>query len=478
MKRRLFIHQSLLAIAIAGSSKMLACTGSGRKAVNYEIKQFEDEGLAQFSYAIEANKKLVIIDPSRDPRPYYDYAAARGAEIVAVIETHSHADFVSAHLQVHQERNVPVLVSKLAKATFPHQDFDEPDVFPISDHVSLRAINTPGHSADSISVLLLVDGKEVAVFTGDALLLGGVGRPDLREYSGEAASQREYLAKQMYETIQHKYSPLADDVLVYPAHGAGSLCGQALSKEKVSSIGQEKKTNFAFQPTTQEAFVAHLLRDQPDIPAYFPFAIEVNKNGAQSLLPALSAVARLAAISLNELPTFIVDTRPVEQFRTGHFIGSINIPDRLKSETWIGTLVEPNEPFYLVVEDQASIQPRLEKIAKIGYEALVKGVLVYEEQQKGQQSASFDTTAFETQSGQYLILDVRSEEEAKAKPVFADAQVIPLTRLKDQLARITTDKPIVVHCATGYRSAVASSLIKKYKPEAQVIDIGEKIKNY
>ncbi len=476
MKRRLFIHQSLFALAIAGSSKVWGCTG--RASVNYEIKQFEDEGLAQFSYAIEANKKLVIIDPSRDPRPYYDYAAARGAEIVAVIETHSHADFVSAHLQVHQERNIPILVSKLAKATFPHQAFDESDVFPISDQVSLSAINTPGHSADSISVLLLVDGKEVAVFTGDALLLGGVGRPDLREYSGEAASQREYLAKEMFETIHQKYSPLADDVLVYPAHGAGSLCGQALNKEKVSTIGQEKKTNFAFQPTTQEAFVARLLNDQPDIPAYFPFAIEVNKNGAQMLLPALSAVARLSTIPRNELSTLIVDTRPAAQFRTGHLVGAINIPDRLKSETWLGTLVEPDEPFYLIVEDQSSIQPRLEKIAKIGYEALVKGVLVYDEQESDQQSALFDATAFEKHPEHYLILDVRSEAEANAKPIFEDAEIIPLTRLKEQLDGIKTDKPIAIHCATGYRSAVASSLIKKYRPDAQVIDFGEKIKNY
>ncbi|MCL8001018.1 MBL fold metallo-hydrolase, partial [Brucella sp. 21LCYQ03] len=170
MRRRLFIRQSLFAFAIAGTNKILSCTSTEAKPVDYEIKQFEDEGLSHFSYAIEAGKKLVLIDPSRDPQPYYDYAAARGAEIIAVIETHTHADFVSAHLQIHQERNVPVLISKLAKATYPHQPFDESDLLSISDKVSLRAINTPGHSSDSLSVVLEVDGNDVAVFTGDALL--------------------------------------------------------------------------------------------------------------------------------------------------------------------------------------------------------------------------------------------------------------------------------------------------------------------
>ncbi|MCL7987639.1 MBL fold metallo-hydrolase [Sphingobacterium sp. lm-10] len=478
MRRRLFIRQSLFAFAIAGTNKILSCTSTEAKPVDYEIKQFEDEGLSHFSYAIEAGKKLVLIDPSRDPQPYYDYAAARGAEIIAVIETHTHADFVSAHLQIHQERNVPVLISKLAKATYPHQPFDESDLLSISDKVSLRAINTPGHSSDSLSVVLEVDGNDVAVFTGDALLLGGVGRPDLREYSGEAASQREYLAKQMYETIHNKYSPLADDVLVYPAHGAGSLCGNGLSEAKVSTIGHERKNNFAFQSTTEDAFVTRLLLDQPDVPVYFPFAVEVNRDGAQPLLPALSTLARLSAIPRGEPQSLIVDTRSAEQFRAGHLPGAINIPDRRKSETWLGTLVAPDEPFYLIVEDQASIQPRLEKIGKIGYEALVKGVLIYDEQQFDQKSATFDTTDFKANPTQYLILDVRSEEEAKAKPVFAETKVIPLSRLKEQLDSINTDKPIAVHCASGYRSAVATSLIKKHKPEAQVLDIGENIKQY
>src|SRR5690606_20312747 len=357
-----------------------SCLGT-RKGSNasFEIQQFEDKGLSHFSYAILVDKKIVLVDPARDPRPYYDYAETQGAEIIGVIETHPHADFVSSHLQIHQENQAKIYVSKLVNATYPHEAFDEGDEIVLSDNVRLVALHTPGHSPDSISVILREEGKDKAVFTGDALLFGSVGRPDLREYSQEVATQRQQLAQQMYHTIHRKYALLDDSVLVYPTHGAGSLCGHAIRDVKVSTIGYERVHNFAFQIRDEQEFVNTLLRDQPHIPKYFPYNVELNRKGAPALEQAIQAVSVFAVGDATPAlaSAVIVDTRSSEQFRDSHLPRSVNIPDNNKFETWLGTLVDPDNHFYLVVGDEAGKEQQLSKAAKIGYETLVKGVVVY-----------------------------------------------------------------------------------------------------
>ncbi|WP_286856584.1 MULTISPECIES: MBL fold metallo-hydrolase [Sphingobacterium] len=478
MNRRLFIHRSAILFTLASAGQGASCFGNtDKQELGYTIKQFEDEGLVQFSYAILADRKIVLVDPARDPAPYYAYAKEQGAKIIAVVETHSHADFVSSHLEIHQDQNVPVYVSKLLQATYPHQTFDDGDTLKISDHIILHAINTPGHSADSISVLLKDRGSDVAIFSGDAVLIGGVGRPDLREYSGQQASQREKLARQLFHTVNNSYLKLADHVLLYPAHGGGSFCGNAIKDLKQSTIGAERKQNFAFQKRSEEEFVQLILSDRSPIPVYFPYNVALNRKGAAALHTSLSGIPIIAASVAKVLESKVVDTRKAAQFRQSHFPEAINIPERSKSESWIGTFIAPQESFYLVADTKQEVQLQLEKLAKIGYEQFVKAAVIYGDY-KGQKSATFDQAAFDRNQTDYFIVDVRTVAEAKAEPVFKEAHNIPLAELTQHIAELPLDKIIVVHCASGYRSAIASSLINELAPGTRVWDVGEHIKEY
>lgn len=478
MKRRLFLNQSVMLFAFAASGGAFACTrGKNRGKGSYVIKQFEDEGLAHFSYAIVVDKKIVLIDPARDPQPYYDYAKANNASIVAVIETHPHADFISSHVEIHQQEGATIYISKLAGATYPHEPFDEETHIELTDSIRLRAIHTPGHSPDSISVILEEAGEDIAVFTGDALLFGSVGRPDLREYSGEAVTARENLARQLYHTVHQKYAVLGDEVLVYPAHGAGSLCGNAIRDVKESTIGYEKAHNYAFEQRSEEAFVQLLLSDQPHIPAYFPYDVELNKQGVKALSTALQAVPLLEIADRDITGAIVVDTRDSEQFQLSHWPKSINIPDNSKFETWLGTVVSPDSNFYLIAESVADITRQLNKAAKIGYEALIAGAFVYGNRQEERYEA-FNADSFDPTDDRHLILDVRTAKEFEEERVFENAINIPLAELNDKLQTLPTGKPIYVHCRSGYRSAIGSSLIKRALPASEVYDIGSSIKTY
>ena len=207
------------------------------------IQQFYDEGLAHASYAIVRLGKMVVVDPSRDPQPYYEFAASQQADIVGVIETHPHADFISSHLEIYQTTGATIYASKLLGAEYPHQTFDDGDFIQLAD-IKLKAINTPGHSPDSICVLAVDElGTEKAIFTGDTLFIGDVGRPDLREHVGNITAAKEELARQMYRSTRNKIMTLPHHVLVYPAHGSGSLCGRHLSPDLDSTIGRDLREN-------------------------------------------------------------------------------------------------------------------------------------------------------------------------------------------------------------------------------------------
>ncbi|WP_312398569.1 MBL fold metallo-hydrolase [Sphingobacterium sp.] len=478
MNRRLFIHRSVVLFTLASAGQGVSCfANTDKQGPGYAVRQFEDEGLSQFSYAILVDKKIVLVDPARDPRPYYAYAKEQGANIIAVVETHLHADFVSSHLEIQQDLKVPVYVSKLAQASYPHTAFDDGDILRISDRIVLYAINTPGHSSDSISLLLKDNEHDVAIFSGDAVLIGGVGRPDLRKYSGDQVAQREKLARQLYHTINENYAKLADHVLLYPAHGAGSLCGNALKGAKQSTIGEERKQNFAFQKQSENEFVQLILRDRLPIPEYFPYNVALNRTGAPPLLAALSSISFIPADRVQDSVSKMIDTRQAGQFRHSHFSQAINIPERNKSESWIATFVAPKESFYLVVDTKEQGQVQLEKVAKIGYEQFVKAVVLFGDY-AGQQSAKLDQVAFDRAPVEYFILDVRTAEEAKAGSAFKGAHNIPLAQLKQRIADLPLDKTIVVHCASGYRSAIASSLISVSLPKARVWDLAEHIKEY
>ena len=443
-----------------------------------KIEQFEDHGLAHFSYAIlsECARQVVLIDPARDPQQYYDYAQAHDATIVAVLETHPHADFVSSHLEIAQATGAVIRISKLLGADYPHEAFDEGQDFTVGK-LTFRALNTPGHSPDSLSIVLAREGRDVAVFTGDTLFVGDVGRPDLRESAGNLTAQRAELARQLYHSLRDKLLPLAADVLVYPAHGAGSLCGKALSGASSSTIGAEKAGNPMLRPLSEADFVRELLTDQPFIPKYFGYAVALNKAGAPAYAPSVRQVPRLASGAALAAGAVVVDARPAAEFKKGHVAGALNIQPGGKFETWLGSVVGPEEPFYLLAADEATREDLLGKAAKIGYEPLLLGALVGTPAPDAAMPA-LDVAAFRRQPERYTIVDVSSATEHRDEPIFAGSLSIPLPELRERASEIPAARPVVVHCAGGYRSAVGSSIVAAALPGTTVLDLGEAVKSF
>lgn len=443
-----------------------------------KIKQFKDSPLAHYSYAIVSDGKMALIDPSRNPLQYYRYAEEHNAKIVAVFETHPHADFVSSHLQIHEQTGATIYVSKLLGADYKHQGFDEGDRVEMGE-VTFKALNTPGHSPDSITIVA-EDKKKTALFTGDTLFIGDVGRPDLREKAGNMTAKRVELAKDMYHTMQNKYNGLPDDAIVYPAHGAGSLCGKNMSTDSSSTLGNERKYNWAFQEQTEEEFVETILKDQPFIPHYFGFNVDVNKTGADNVQKTKAGVKLHLLVENVENGTTVVDTRDGDAYKRGHLPNSINIMARGendKYETWLGAIVKPNEPFFLVVNSITDVREMLERTAKIGYEKQLKGIFTLSEK-VSKKSDQFDLKDFKKHQEEYTIVDIRNNSEVAEKKIFEGAVEIPLNELRERADEVPADKPIVVHCAGGYRSSAGSSILENKFGNVKIFDMSEDIKKF
>jgi glyoxylase-like metal-dependent hydrolase (beta-lactamase superfamily II)/rhodanese-related sulfurtransferase len=417
--------------------------------------------------------EAIVIDPARDPQPYYDFVHKHQAQIVGIIETHPHADFVSSHHEISKKTGAEIYVSKLLGADYPHKTFDDGDTISLG-LVSLSAMNTPGHSPDSICILLKDElGKEHALFSGDTLFVGDVGRPDLRENVGNMTAKREELARAMYHSVQDKLKKLHDDVLVYPAHGAGSLCGKNLSSDLSSSIGREQKTNYAFQINDEQEFVRALLQDQPFIPKYFGYDVAINKKGASSFETSVNAVPRIAENSELENGVLIIDARPQTDFRKGHIQGSINIMDGGKFETWLGSIVGPDEFFYLIAESLEKLEILIRKAAKIGYESRIKGAITTPSSLK-ETMQEVNVEDVRQKPSNFTIVDIRNPGETASKRIFSGALEIPLPELRERISEIPTNKPILVHCAGGYRSAAGASIIQPFV-DVPVLDLGEAV---
>ncbi|MEZ2337852.1 rhodanese-like domain-containing protein [Mucilaginibacter sp. RCC_168] len=438
------------------------------------IQQFYDKGLAHASYAVIRTGKMIVIDPARNPQPYYDFARQHDADIVGVIETHPHADFVSSHLEIHQATNAVIYCSKLTGAAYPHETFDDGDVIQLND-IKLKAINTPGHSPDSICILLEDEqGKDTAIFTGDTLFVGDVGRPDLRENVGNITAKKEELAKQMYQSTRHKLMTLPKSVVVYPAHGPGSLCGKNMSPDLESTIGRELRENYALQLMDEMTFVKTLTTDQPFMPKYFGYDVDLNKSGAPLLQQSIDTIARVNAETRLEKDVLVIDSRSKQQFRNGHLKGAINLQDGEKFETWLGSILSPDEAFYLIAESEDSVNILIKKAAKIGYEKNIKAALA-SPANATETSATLDLDDFRTNPNNYHIVDVRNRGEVNDGKVFKDSITIPLPELRERINEIPTDKPVVIHCAAGYRSAAAASIVAAKIKQVPVYDLGEVI---
>lgn len=442
-----------------------------------KVKQFNDEALAHYSYAIVSKGKMALVDPSRDPMPYYQYAEQENVEIVAVFETHPHADFVSSHLQISLETGADIYASKLLGADYKHQGFDDGDSMTMGN-VTFKARNTPGHSPDSITIIAEED-KEMYLFTGDTLFIGNVGRPDLRENAGNMTAKRVELAKDMYYSIKNKFTDLPDDAIVYPAHGAGSLCGKNMSSDSSSTLGNERQGNWAFKEQTEAEFVEEILKDQPFIPSYFGFNVDINKTGAVNVNVAKGKDLKLNVSEL-DASIIVVDVRHQEQYKKGHLDNSINImasSPKQKFETWLGAIIEPNEGFYLVVESVDDIEELLSRVVKIGYEKQLKAIVTLSNQVTNK-SDIIDLKDFKNNLEKYTVVDIRNQGEISEGKIFDNAISSPLNELRDNLDAIPTDKPIVVHCAGGYRSAAGSSILENKFKNTKIYDLSDAINDF
>ena len=443
-----------------------------------KIKQFKDGPLAHYSYAIVSEGKMALVDPSRNPMQYYEYAEEQNAKITVVFETHPHADFVSSHLQISEQTGANIYVSKLLGADYKHISFDDGDSVKMGK-VIFKGINTPGHSPDSITIVA-EDSKKTILFTGDTLFIGDVGRPDLRENVGNMKAKRLELAKDMYRTMQNKYNHLPDEALVYPAHGAGSLCGKNMSNESSSTLGNERMGNWAFKKQTEAEFLENILKDQPIIPSYFGFNVDLNKHGAENVQISTSAVPLRFLVDEVEKGVLVVDTREEAIYKEGHFRNSINIMSRSDKddfETWLGAIIKPEEAFYLVVNSINDMEYVLERSAKIGYEKQIKAIVTLSDKVTVS-SDKLDLNHFKKNPEDYTIVDIRSKSEVASAKIFEDALSFPLNELRDSADIIPADKPIVVHCAAGFRSAAGSSILENKFKNTRVYDLSDAIEKF
>lgn len=446
-------------------------------SAQYRVQQFEDKPMSHYSYAVMSQSQIVLIDPARDIRPYIAYASEHRAKIIAVIETHPHADFVSGHLELYQQHDATIYCSRKLGATYAFVGFDDGDHFSCGD-ISLKAINTPGHSPDSICIILENNGRDEIIFTGDTLFIGDCGRPDLRENVGNITADRIQLARMMYYSLRDKILKLPDNILIYPTHGAGSLCGKALSNANSSTLAAEKISNWSLQNISEENFITELISGQGNIPQYFAYNVELNKQGADTINSSIKSIPIIDAPQLDKInhQELIVDTRPQSQFKKNHQTNNYNIMIGGKFETWLGSIIAPDERFHLIVEHVSMIEDILYRIAKIGYELNI--ISVSYGSTGTQVSDALDIEDFNANIESYTIVDVRNASEVETRKIFHNALAIPLAELRNNIQNIPLDKPILVHCAGGYRSAAGMSIIKAKFPDAIVYDLGEAILKY
>lgn len=308
-------------------------------------------------------------------------------------------------------------------------------------------------------------------------LIGDVGRPDLRESAGNITAKREELARQMYHSTREKLMQLGDDVQVYPAHGAGTLCGKSLSEANSSTIGAEKSSNYALQHMSEDEFVEILTADQPFIPIYFGYDVDLNKKGIPDYQSGIAGVQKLANNYKPAEGALVVDARSEKIFKKGHYKGAINIQNGGKFETWLGSIIGPDEEFYLVAASDQELDELIAKAARIGYELKIKGAFVLDAPAP-KSSPPVDLNDFKANPGKYTIVDVRNRPEVKEKTIFKDAINIPLPELRERAKEIPEGRPVIVHCAGGYRSAAGSSIVEATLPNAKVLDLSEAINEF
>jgi len=430
------------------------------------FEQFYLGCLAHASYLIGSEGEAIVVDPQRDVDLYLKAAEEHGLKIRYVFETHLHADFVSGHKELAARTGAQIYIGAEAGAKFSHVDVR--DGFELRcGHVKLQVLETPGHTAESICLLVTDQEKSPrpwAVLTGDTLFLGDVGRPDL---SKNHTPQQ--LAGMLYDSLHNKLMALPDDVLVYPAHGAGSLCGKNMRAERSSTIGTERLTNYALQIKTRDDFIKELTTNLPTRPEYFLQDAEINREGAPALgeLPALDGVSPSKLELLLKRGAMALDVRPVEQFAEAHVPGSINIALSGQFASWAGTLLGVNARPILIADSGEQLNEARMRLARVGIEGssgyLEGGMAAWKAAGLPTESVA-QITVEELQrtigQGQLHVLDVRREGEWNAAHVEG-AEWAALDNFRTTLPEMDRNTPIAVHCKSGYRSMIACSFLQR-----------------
>jgi hydroxyacylglutathione hydrolase len=450
------------------------------------FKQFYLGCLAHASYLIgdHRTQTAVVVDPRRDVQQYLDEADAHGLHIRHVFLTHFHADFIAGHLELRDRVQAAIHLGGKAHAEYPFSLMNDGDVLEFGE-VRLQVLETPGHTPESISILLYdlaVDAgdrlkrdtttcRPYAVLTGDTLFVGDVGRPDLRASLGWSADQ---LGRLLFHSVHEKLLPLPDDTLVYPAHGAGSLCGKNISQETVSTIGEQRRTNYALQPMTEDAFVALVTADQPEVPAYFTYDAVLNAKERPTLERVLerelNPLSLRRVLDMMEGGAQALDVRDPGDFAQGHLAGSINIGLGGQYATWAGTLLARDQPIVIVAAPGREAEAAT-RLGRIGFENVAgylddgmqalearADFLSHTEQISAAQLA--DKLAVPAEEETPLILDVRTPGEWGGTHIDGSLNV-PLNHLTERLGELPRARQIIVQCAGGYRSSIAGSLLQR-----------------
>ena len=434
------------------------------------VEQIYTGCLAQGAYYIESNGEVAIIDPLREVHPYIERARKDKAKIKYIFETHFHADFVSGHVTLARETGAPIIYGPNANPTYEAIIAKDGQEFKIGD-LTIVALHTPGHTMESTTYLLKdKDGKDHAIFSGDTLFLGDVGRPDLAQKMGVLTEKD--LAGFLYDSLREKIMPLADDVIVYPAHGAGSACGKNMMKETVDTLGNQKQMNYALRADmTKEEFIAEVIDGLLPPPQYFPANVKLNKEGyddIQDILErgtqALSPEAFEAAA--NETGAVMLDVRHQDDFAKGHVPRSIFIGLNGGFAPWVGALIADVKQPILLITDEGREDEAVTRLSRVGFDNtlgyLKGGFEAWKKASKEYDTVSSITaTQFKTElkDNNLPVFDVRKESEYLSEHVI-DAHNTPLDFLNNHLAEYPEGAPFFVHCAGGYRSMIAASILK------------------
>jgi hydroxyacylglutathione hydrolase len=435
------------------------------------FKQFYLGCLAHASYLLGSDGEAAVVDPQRDVEQYLAEAEAQGLKIRYVIETHLHADFVSGHRELAERTGAEIVFGVKAGAAFPHLKVKEGDELQIGK-VILRILETPGHTPESICVLVVDTGKSQQpqkLLSGDTLFIGDVGRPDL---AGAKGFTPQLMAEMMYDTLHKKLLTLPDNTELFPAHGAGSMCGRNMSKETSSTIGEQKKRNYALKPMSKDDFVRMMTTDLPEAPIYFAKDAEINRAGA----PALHDLTRPAPLSpaevakLSQQNHMILDVRTAADFGAGHVPGAINIGLNGQFAMWAGSLIPLKTPIAIVADSEQQVEEVVTRLARVGIESVAGyldgGMLSWNdaglEISTVPQITVDDLNRLLETETQLQVIDVRRPPEYQSGHV-PRAVAAPLSILDERVSSLglKTDKPTAVICAGGYRSSAATSILER-----------------